>query len=43
MIEGLPRQESGPEALYYLAMTYQELGANDWATEKPSFSPKNIE
>jgi outer membrane protein assembly factor BamD len=29
-----PTKQVAPEALYYLAMTYQELGANDWATEK---------
>ncbi|MBX3236578.1 MAG: outer membrane protein assembly factor BamD [Nitrospiraceae bacterium] len=23
-----------PDALYYLAMSYKEMGANDWATEK---------
>jgi len=23
-----------PEALYYLALSYKEMGANDWATEK---------
>ena len=27
-------KQVAPEALYYLALTYQELGANDWAVEK---------
>lgn len=27
-------KQVAPEALYYLALTYQELGADDWATEK---------
>lgn len=29
-----PDKKVAPEALYYLALTYQELGADDWATEK---------
>ncbi len=29
-----PDKQVAPEALYYLAMTYQELGAQDWAAEK---------
>ena len=27
-------KQVAPEALYYLALTYQELGANGWAVEK---------
>jgi outer membrane protein assembly factor BamD len=29
-----PDKQVAPEALYYLALTYQELGAHDWAVEK---------
>jgi outer membrane protein assembly factor BamD len=34
IMKDYPEKKVAPEALYYLAMTYQELGANDWATEK---------
>lgn len=34
IMKDYPDKKVAPEALYYLAMTYQELGANDWATEK---------
>lgn len=29
-----PDKSVAPEALYYLAMSYKEMGANDWASEK---------
>ena len=34
IMKDYPDKQVAPEALYYLALTYQELGANDWATEK---------
>ena len=34
IMKDYPDKKVAPEALYYLAMTYQKLGANDWATEK---------
>lgn len=34
IMKDYPDKKVAPEALYYLAMTYQELGANDWALEK---------
>ncbi len=34
IMKDYPDKKVAPEALYYLALTYQELGANDWATEK---------
>lgn len=34
IMKDYPGKKVAPEALYYLALTYQELGANDWATEK---------
>ena len=34
IMKDYPDKQVAPEALYYLAMTYQELGANDWAVEK---------
>jgi outer membrane protein assembly factor BamD len=29
-----PDKSVAPEALYYLALSYKEMGANDWASEK---------
>lgn len=34
IMKDYPNKQVAPEALYYLALTYQELGATDWATEK---------
>ena len=34
IMKDYPDKQVAPEALYYLAMTYQELGAIDWAMEK---------
>lgn len=34
IMKDYPDKQVAPEALYYLALTYQELGANDWAMEK---------
>ncbi|MCC2639836.1 MAG: protein of unknown function, TPR-like [Nitrospira sp.] len=34
IMKDYPDKKVAPEALYYLALTYQELGANDWAAEK---------
>ncbi|MBS0170456.1 MAG: outer membrane protein assembly factor BamD [Nitrospira sp.] len=34
IMKDYPDKKVAPEALYYLAMTYQELGAKDWAVEK---------
>lgn len=34
IMKDYPDKKVAPEALYYLALTYQELGADDWATEK---------
>lgn len=34
IMKDYPDKKVAPEALYYLAMTYQELGAHDWASEK---------
>lgn len=34
IMKDYPDKQVAPEALYNLALTYQELGANDWATEK---------
>lgn len=34
IMKDYPDKKVAPEALYYLAKTYQELGADDWATEK---------
>ena len=34
IMKDYPEKKVAPEALYYLALTYQELGANDWAAEK---------
>ena len=34
IMKDYPDKKVAPEALYYLALTYQELGANDWAMEK---------
>jgi outer membrane protein assembly factor BamD len=34
IMKDYPSKQVAPEALYYLALTYQELGAIDWATEK---------
>jgi outer membrane protein assembly factor BamD len=34
IMKDYPDKQVAPEALYYLALTYQELGAHDWAAEK---------
>ena len=34
IMKDYPDKKVAPEALYYLALTYQELGADDWAMEK---------
>ena len=34
IMKDYPDKPVAPEALYFLALTYQELGATDWATEK---------
>ena len=34
IMKDYPDKPVAPEALYYLALTYRELGANDWAAEK---------
>lgn len=34
IVKDYPDKKVAPDALYYLALTYQELGANDWALEK---------
>ncbi|MCE3223902.1 MAG: protein of unknown function, TPR-like [Nitrospira sp.] len=34
IMKDYPDKQVAPEALYYLALTYQELGANDWAIER---------
>lgn len=34
LLKHYPEMDAAPEALYYLARAYNELGANDWALEK---------
>lgn len=34
IMKDYPDKKVAPQALYYLALTYQELGADDWAAEK---------
>jgi outer membrane protein assembly factor BamD len=34
IITKFPGMKAAPEALYYLALSYKELGADDWAQEK---------
>ncbi len=34
IVQEEPGLEVAPEALYYLALTYKEIGADDWAREK---------
>lgn len=34
IVRKFPDMKSTPEALYYLALAYRELGADDWAQEK---------
>jgi outer membrane protein assembly factor BamD len=34
IMKDYPDKKVAPEALYYLALTYEELGADDWAMEK---------
>jgi outer membrane protein assembly factor BamD len=34
ILKNYPEVDVAPDALYYLALTYKEIGANDWAREK---------
>ncbi|TAJ09521.1 MAG: outer membrane protein assembly factor BamD [Nitrospirae bacterium] len=34
IVKKFPEMEVAPDALYYLALSYSELGANDWAHDK---------
>jgi tetratricopeptide (TPR) repeat protein len=34
IMKAYPDKSVAPEALYYLALSYKEMGANDWASEK---------